>query len=249
MLRSWAKTNHAPAEDGADLRNRKMVEAREKLERYCQSLFLSHVGFLVLTHERWKKNEDSFLLQVTEVMKIGKPEHRNLESLRRWLGSEQGGNHFLAGAGIEATAWEQKNFDDMVGLKHQSDRFAQWIMNAVIPSYHRRVGHWFHKKIDRDDLGDLWYYRDQTFVYIGNVVCILLSSLLPLCCIFALYSVQDTLGRLVLIACFNFVFSMAMTCIGQAQRQDIFAATTALAAVQVVFIGGIEIVFIARKGS
>jgi len=44
MLRSWAKTNDAPAEDGADLRKRKMVEAREKLERYCQWLS-SHVGF------------------------------------------------------------------------------------------------------------------------------------------------------------------------------------------------------------
>jgi hypothetical protein len=181
-------------------------------------------------------------------MKTPKPERRNLESLRRWLGSDQGGNHFLAEAGIEATAWDEDSFDDMLSLKPQSDRFAQWIIERVVPTYHRRIGHRFHQKIKRGDLGDMWHYRDEPFIRIGNTVCILLSSLLPSCCIFALYSVQETPARLILIACFNLVFATVMAVVVQARRQDVFAATTALAAVQVVFVGGIDVVYVTKKG-
>jgi hypothetical protein len=37
ILTSWAKANAATSENGADLRRRKVKEAQEKLERYCQS--------------------------------------------------------------------------------------------------------------------------------------------------------------------------------------------------------------------
>jgi hypothetical protein len=36
ILRSWVRTNEAPAENGADLRKRKIVEAQQKLQVYCQ---------------------------------------------------------------------------------------------------------------------------------------------------------------------------------------------------------------------
>lgn len=37
ILTSWVKANAATSENGADLRRRKVTEAQEKLERYCQS--------------------------------------------------------------------------------------------------------------------------------------------------------------------------------------------------------------------
>jgi hypothetical protein len=106
--------------------------------------------------------------------------------------------------------------------------------------YHRYIGHRFHKKVGDHDLGDLWHYKDGTFVFLGNVACILLSSLLPSACIFSLFYAHRMLIRLILITCFTFVFSIVMTFVVQARRQDIFTAALALAAVQVVFVGSVN---------
>ncbi|KIX09327.1 uncharacterized protein Z518_00406 [Rhinocladiella mackenziei CBS 650.93] len=189
----------------------------------------------------------AFALQMNEVSKIRSPEPRNLESLRKWLASEEGGNHFLAQAGVEAKAWDAESSEDLMAFRYLDDRFAQWIMNVVIPAYHRRIGHWIHQKRERDDLGDLWHYKEGPFMVIGDILCTFLSSLRPSCCIFVLYTVQKALTRFVLITCLSLAFSLVMTFVVQARRQDVFAATTALAAVQVVLVGGADVINIGTK--
>jgi hypothetical protein len=186
--------------------------------------------------------QDAFVLQLTKVLNLSNPERRDFESLKEWLASEEYGNHFLAKAGVEAKAWDADSFGDLMALKCQNDRFAQRIINAVIPTYHRRIGYWFHNKIEKDNLGDLWHYKHEPFIVLGNVMCTLLSSLLPSCCIFALYYVKAMLARLILITCFSLAFSFVMTFLIQARRQDVFATTTALAAVQVVFVGSVSVI-------
>jgi hypothetical protein len=184
--------------------------------------------------------EDAFMLQVSKVQELKAPGRHNFRSLEHWLGSEQGGNHFLAEAGIEGTAWDDKRLEDLLALKSQDDQLAQWLLDKLLPVYHRRIGHRLHKKVKGDDLGDLWHYDYGPFHFLGNVVCILLSSLLPSCCIFVLYYAERTLTRLILITCFTVIFSVVMTSVVQARRHEVFAAALALAAVQVVFVGSVN---------
>jgi hypothetical protein len=65
----------------------------------------------------------------------------------------------------------------------------------------------------------------------------MLSSLLPVTSIVVLYVVQSMPKRLGLITIFTAAFSFALTVMTTAKRPEIFAATAAFAAVQVVFIG------------
>ena len=69
----------------------------------------------------------------------------------------------------------------------------------------------------------------------------LLASLLPVLSIFVLYYLERMLWRLVAITFFSLIFSVVMTFVVQGRRYDSFAATTAFAAVQVGFVGGIDV--------
>ena len=71
-------------------------------------------------------------------------------------------------------------------------------------------------------------------------MCLVLSSIIPTLSIFLLYYIQRMLTRLVIIAVMSFIFSMIMMVIVGGRRADVYAASTAFAAVQVVFVGGIN---------
>jgi hypothetical protein len=167
--------------------------------------------------------------------------------LTRWLGDEQGGDHFLAEAGIEASVWDEEHKDDLVALCKRHDAFANWLGDAIRPSYHRHFGQRSKKPVPKQQLGPIWHYKDDTFIFVGNVICMLLSSLLPTSSIFVLYYIDSMLTRLLIITVFSFLFSLLMTFVVGGRRYDVFAATTAFAAVQVVFVGGTTIVGPSQK--
>jgi hypothetical protein len=141
--------------------------------------------------------------------------------------------------GIEAEPWEESSSKDLVALypRREHDQFAQYLSDQIVPWYHRHIGHRRKPKCagEWDTLSD---YDSKVFVAIGNAICMVLSSLIPTASIYALYFLQSTITRLAVIAAMSFVFSFVMTVIVQGRRADVFAATTAFAAVQVVFVGG-----------
>ena len=55
---------------------------------------------------------------------------------------------------------------------------------------------------------------------------------------FVLCLLKSMLARLSVITAMSFAFAVVMTFIVQGRRVEVFAATTAFAAVQVVFLGG-----------
>jgi hypothetical protein len=87
-----------------------------------------------------------------------------------------------------------------------------------------------------------WEYSNESFVTIGNAICMILSSVIPTVSIFALYFVQSMIARLLVITAMSCLFSLIMTVIVQGKPVEVFAATTAFAAVQVVFVGGVTII-------
>lgn len=145
--------------------------------------------------------------------------------------------------GIEAEPWEESSSKDLVALypRREHDQFAQYLSDQIVPWYHRHIGHW-RKPECAGEWDTFSEYDSKVFVAIGNTICMVLSSLIPTASIYALYFLHSTITRLAVIAAMSFVFSFVMTVIVQGRRADVFAATTAFAAVQVVFVGGFTIV-------
>jgi hypothetical protein len=123
------------------------------------------------------------------------------------------------------------------GHSQETDQVAQYMSDKIVPWYHFRIGQRFQNPVS-GEWTKIWQYSDKVFVILGNLICMLLSSVVPVVSIFALYFVKSMVARLAVIAGMSFTFSMIMTFIAQGKRVDVFAAATAFAAVLVVFVGG-----------
>ena len=88
----------------------------------------------------------------------------------------------------------------------------------------------------------MWEYKSELFVVLGNIICMILSALVPTASIICLYLVSSMIARLTVVSGMSFLFSFVMTVIVQGRRVEVFAATTAFAAVLVVFVGSADFI-------
>jgi len=99
------------------------------------------------------------------------------------------------------------------------------------------------KKPDLDHelgLGRLWTYKMSWLHYLGDIICVLASSIVPVVSIQGLYWIPTTLGRLLMITGFIIIFSFLLMFIAGCRRSEVFAGTSAFAAVLVVFLQGLD---------
>jgi len=186
--------------------------------------------------------KDEFVTRMSSVLKLPGPDQCDIDFLRTWLQSERGGQNFLMHSAAEATAWDFQQHHDLMAINKRSDRFAAWVANTLIPMYHNLLGHRIHGKIDDPSLGPRYWYDDGQFAILGNVICILLSSIIPSSSIVILFYLQSMRARLLLIIALSTLFSLTMSFVAQGRRYEVFAATAAFAAVLVVFVGGMTFV-------
>jgi hypothetical protein len=178
-------------------------------------------------------------------MSLPSPKHSELEFLRYWLNLERGGNRFLKG--IESDPYYvNKHVDhteDLVTLSPTADKdpFAQLLSDKLVDWYHRLTYCKRGPAMD-GDIGRLWEYKPQIFTRVGDVIGAMLSSIIPTTSIFLLYYVSSVYMKLFVVVVMSFLFSFVMAVVIGGRRVDVFAASTAFAAVQVVFIGGVSIV-------
>jgi hypothetical protein len=185
------------------------------------------------------RDADEALLQTAQIKALGKPQTCDYKYLKEWFARPLEGNNFLRGD--EADAWTTKHMHDLVVLSRSSkerDRFAQFMSDDILPFFHDRIGQKIKRPIPESMIHDTWEYKQKIFVVLGNVICMVLSALVPSISIFVLCLLKSMVARLSVITAMSFVFSVVMTFIVQGRRVDVFAATTAFAAVQVVFLGG-----------
>lgn len=181
------------------------------------------------------------MLRISRIHGLEEPREGELKFLRDWLERPEGGDFFLEG--VEAEPWEEPSSKDLANLypRRDHDKFAQYLSDLIVPRYHRHIAHW-----KTPDLTGEWNtiseYDSKVFVIIGNAICMILSSLIPTASIYALYFLKSMIIRLTVITVTSFVFSFVMTVVVQGRRADVFAATTAFAAVQVVFVTGFNLV-------
>lgn len=176
----------------------------------------------------------------SNILRLEKPDACDLGYLRKWLDSNEGGACFLRRLPIEGLAWTDQRNSDLVTLKRRDDRFAAWIMNNLLPVYHRWIGNYIHKQRTDDLRGKHFHYPDSYFMTISNLVCTILSTAIPSSSILVLYFVENMLARLLIIIAFSLLLSLIMAFVSHGRRYEIFAATFAFAAVQVVFVGSVD---------
>ena len=182
---------------------------------------------------------DTLLNHMDKILQLEDARASNVKFLTDWLARKAGANFFLSAAGIESEVWDSQNLSDLVALGKRHDRFSRWLGDHLIPFYHRHVGHRTKRRSDTASVGPIWHYKSEGFSLLGNVICMLLSSILPISSTFVLYYLKNMIMRLITITVFSFSLSVIMTFVVQARRQDVFAATAAFLAVQVVFVGGV----------
>lgn len=186
---------------------------------------------------------DGFVQMTETVLKRADPDFCDLEFLQDWLQDRRGGDNFLRRCNAaEGTAWDSEDSTTYMTLSHRGDRFAAWISNKVLPVYHNTIGHKIHmsRELSTSSPYPIWDYKEHWFAAIAGAVCTILSSVLPCTSIIVLYIVRSMLAKLLLVVIFSCLFSLAMSLVSSGRRYEVFAATTAFAAVQVVFITGIE---------
>ncbi|TVY15465.1 hypothetical protein LARI1_G007326 [Lachnellula arida] len=166
------------------------------------------------------------LLQASEVSKLAKPEKVDLTNLRRWLFHPTVGGNFIPKS---EDAWKETYDDDQVTLVAKEgglmQRSSTWLMLIYDWAYGRRFG-----------TGSR-YYPDSSIKKIAKVTTSVLASLIPGIVILGLYYLDTTVKRIgTMLAC-TAIFAFVLSFWTQADVVDVFAATAAFAAVEVVFIG------------
>lgn len=121
------------------------------------------------------------------------------------------------------------------------DRLDTWLLDVVNPVYHRLVGHRKQHVQDLESaLGRIWNYDVKGLQYLGDLVCIAFSSIVPVASIQGLYWIPTTIGRLYMITGFIIVFSIILMFVAGCRRFEVFGGTSAFAAVLVVFLQGLD---------
>ncbi|MCJ1389396.1 hypothetical protein MMC18_002253 [Xylographa bjoerkii] len=125
---------------------------------------------------------------------------------------------------------------DLVSLSgdadSDTDRFTRILRKSVVTPFYKRFG----KPNEEDNEIGLHMYDGKILDKIAGNVVVVLASVLPICSIFALYFIPTMVWRLAFITVWSVIFSMCIAMFTVASRVEIFQASVAMAAVQVVFI-------------
>lgn len=87
--------------------------------------------------------------------------------------------------------------------------------------------------------GAIRQYEEKKIQRFANVLTAALSAALPTVAILVLYFVENMIHRIGLVIVFTTVFSAVFAMFTGGKKAEVFAATAAFAAVEVVYIGSV----------
>ncbi|KAI1813470.1 hypothetical protein GGS20DRAFT_586496 [Poronia punctata] len=197
---------------------------------------LSQYQLLLRLRERMSEY-NNLLLQVSQLAQLPKPHKSQLNEVKQWLRADDGGADFLKGT--EFFTWEEDDVNKYVVLKNTSieEDFLTKSVISILRILHRLVG--YRWKLGRiiDKPSGLTSISDTKISRVSSMFAAALSSALPVLAIFVLNSLQSTTLRLGVTVVFTSIFAIVLASISSARKVEIFTATAAFAAVEVVFIG------------
>ncbi|KAH4014499.1 hypothetical protein HBI70_177620 [Parastagonospora nodorum] len=176
---------------------------------------------------------------VLPVTKAQEPTGAELKRLLSWLSRAKGGNSFLTGD--ESRVWQGNDTSEYITLfprDLEDDAFTTFLGGRLLDMYHGIIGYKRRRKYGtgaRDS--ELRKYSVRRIGKASNVAVAAVSSILPTLVILGLYFVKRMIVRIGLVILFTAIFSVALAVFTSARKVEIFSATAAFAAVEVVFIG------------
>ncbi|OJJ72197.1 hypothetical protein ASPBRDRAFT_207437 [Aspergillus brasiliensis CBS 101740] len=196
---------------------------------------------------------NSALMSQIAINQQPNPQADELEYLRDWLKVEVSENSGLHGPG--SLVWfpeqgDEPNLKDkLVVLSSKNvnqDKFTRFILKHAgklllslpfIPVKRRNFP-------TRESLGNRpvfqIYSSSDDIISVGNKIATVLASLLTTIPVVVLNFISSINLRLGLIVMFTLLFSSVLAFMGNASRVEVFGASAAFAAVQVVFVGSVS---------
>ncbi|CAG8952589.1 hypothetical protein HYFRA_00009695 [Hymenoscyphus fraxineus] len=189
--------------------------------------------------EKLKEYNDAVIQQAV-LLGFSPPRAHDLQSLRDWIQRPQMGNYPLIGADRHTWGSLDSPIDpqtDLITLAPptHNDIFTHWFFETIIPLLHRLPYAWSRAK-EPDVESGIIMYRDEKMQRYTAFLTTVVASLLPTVAIVVLYCVQEMRVRLGLIVGFTMVFTACLVVFTAGRRGEVFAASSAFAAVQVVFV-------------
>ncbi|KAF6234304.1 hypothetical protein HO173_007498 [Letharia columbiana] len=193
---------------------RTMLRIREKLKEYNEAL-----------------------LHQTALAGLQKPNPRDLSFLQQWMESVSMGNVRLVGQ--DSDVWSKPDKSDLIALqaRHADDPLTAWVTNTGVHWWHQVVGKYLRQPEATNWSANTVSYSQTGLSRLPSLVGVVLASLLPIASIVVLYTISSDLVRLIVIGLFTAGFSTSLKLVTNARLVDVFTATAAFTAVQVVFVG------------
>ncbi|KAK1761149.1 hypothetical protein QBC47DRAFT_397123 [Echria macrotheca] len=162
--------------------------------------------------------------------------HRKVVELE-WMTDPSRGNVFLAG--LDRHIWDEPDIDDMVTLEPPSpeSKFTTDLTIGLVQAYNKVLGRHIHKPGAKDHLRKTIRYSDKGIFRVLKTLCTIIACLLPVGGIAVLYVIDNMPARIGAVAGFTALFSITLSLLTSAPIHNVFAATSAFAAVLVVFVG------------
>jgi hypothetical protein len=182
------------------------------------------------------KRYNEAILQNSQLGLISVPSSDHRKEFQQIITRPEYCNQVVApDAGAETDTWTDLKDGDFITLYPQPiDVFTRRVLHKLIHFYHLMIG----KKIKPMDLETgLWVYPDSTIAEAGDAIAIILSALIPVSAIVSLYYTPSMVGRIFVSFGFAVLLAVALWMLSSVKRNEIFALSTALLAIEVVFIG------------
>jgi len=190
------------------------LEIRDKLQKYNEALVLQK-----------------------KITTMDRPHRKDLNFLQKWMTRVDMGNVYLIGR--DSDIWSEPHISDLLALKNREieDPFSRWVADTVVWWYYSIVGKEVPYDPERPHMANMIRVSDAKILRVTKLLIIVLASLLPIGSIVILYFMDTAPKRLGAIGGLTALFSFSLGLVTNARMIDIFSATAAFAAVQVVYVG------------
>ncbi|KAK7985822.1 hypothetical protein PG988_003444, partial [Apiospora saccharicola] len=190
----------------------------------------------VLEIRKKLKQYNDTLLKQAEIARLGAPALQDISFLRKWW--RRPGMGYFPLVGADRNSYSENHERDLVAVKARSapDPFTRWFNDGLVATWHG----WFGRNVkDQTELGigrGIYEYNDDWLAGVARVIATVVASLLPTVSVVIQYFIHDDLIKLYLIVLASAIFALALATMTNARMVEIFAATSAYAAVNVVFL-------------
>ncbi|KAH8654990.1 hypothetical protein BGZ60DRAFT_532623 [Tricladium varicosporioides] len=189
---------------------------------------------MLKTREKLKEY-DKAILHYTAMKKQSSPNPCDLKFLRRWFKEKTMGDFPLIG--LDSQLWETSTPPKLIAPKARKaeDPLGSAFLSKVFVWWHYCIGHRIKKHVDEES--QYFEYSDSRVLRAANIFSSIISSALLVGSVIALAFVDNVFVRLGIVAAFTQLFSLTLVLVTNARNVEMFAATAAFVAVQVVFVG------------